>query len=363
MGGGQSKLLATFDGFRCLETLKVSKSSTENKKGFTLAEVLITLGIIGVVAVMTMPILVQNVQSRIKEKRIENIHQKLSKATDKMAVQSGLTGYGSTMAFVQEMSKHIKLAKICDNDHLVSCWPVEKVVTRKDGTTWNIQDTKTFKDLKIFKTSLNDYDDTVGIVTADGTNIILSYNKNCDFNVDTMGLKFDKETGKSNTLQCLSGVYDWNGGKNPNKLGDDVITLGVALGLGNSCAFEFDGKCYSTVFNPEPVTRAECGSMKSTFGIQGCYYDKDYWAGAVKQCGNVNNLPKLTQLKVIVDYINAGNRMERLSYFGFSSYNFWMWSGEEYSYAHAYTSYVGTNPGTGAYSRDGSAPPAMCVGD
>ena len=35
-----------------------------NKKGFTLAEVLITLGIIGVVAALTIPTLVQNYQTK-----------------------------------------------------------------------------------------------------------------------------------------------------------------------------------------------------------------------------------------------------------------------------------------------------------
>lgn len=35
------------------------------KKAFTLAEVLITLGIIGVVAAMTMPTLIQNYQKKV----------------------------------------------------------------------------------------------------------------------------------------------------------------------------------------------------------------------------------------------------------------------------------------------------------
>ena len=86
--------------------------SLKRKSAFTLAEVLITLGIIGVVAAITMPVLISNVQDRVKQKRVENIKQKLSKVTDKMAVQSGLIGYGDTMAFVQEMSKHMKLVTV-----------------------------------------------------------------------------------------------------------------------------------------------------------------------------------------------------------------------------------------------------------
>ena len=37
----------------------------KNKKGFTLAEVLITLGIIGVVVAMTMPVLISKYRERV----------------------------------------------------------------------------------------------------------------------------------------------------------------------------------------------------------------------------------------------------------------------------------------------------------
>lgn len=40
------------------------------KKGFTLAEVLITLGIIGVVAAMTMPSLIQNHRKKFLQLRL-----------------------------------------------------------------------------------------------------------------------------------------------------------------------------------------------------------------------------------------------------------------------------------------------------
>ena len=43
------------------------------KKGFTLAEVLITLGIIGVVAAMTLPTVINNVQEK-------QFHSKFKKA-------------------------------------------------------------------------------------------------------------------------------------------------------------------------------------------------------------------------------------------------------------------------------------------
>ncbi len=156
---------------------------------FTLAEVLITLGIIGVVAAVTIPILLNNVESQVQAKRIENIRQKLSKVTDKMAVQSGLMNYNDTGAFIQEMQKHMKIAKVCDNNHLDACWPTKEVVLNDEGKTWEISKTKNAKTLKINKDIADNWSDTIGIVTADGTAMILSYDKTCDVDVDKYGLK------------------------------------------------------------------------------------------------------------------------------------------------------------------------------
>ena len=310
--------------------------------GFTLAEVLITLGIIGVVAAITMPVLISNVQDRVKQKRVENIKQKLSKVTDKMAVQSGLIGYGDTMAFVQEMSKHMKLAKICDNNHISDCWATQEVDLNKDGKTWEISKTKNAKTLKISSNIADSWADTVGIVTADGVPMILSYKKDCDFDVDKSGLVFNKDSAMSNSMGCLSGVFDWNGGKNPNKLGEDILTIGKASGLGTDCAFELGGKCFTAPITPTPMTKAECEAKKDKLGIKKCGYDQDYWAGAVKQCGGVSKMPTqadLTELAKVVyntSSINSSGRTENLTFdsskassMGFTGSYFFVWSGKE----------------------------------
>ena len=277
----------------------------EGKCAFTLAEVLITLGIIGIVAALTLPAFISNVQGRIQAKRVENINQKLSKVTDKMAVQSGLIGYPDTMAFVQEMKKHMSIAKVCDNSHLAECWGTTEVDVGKDKP-WEISKTKTAKTLKIGEP--DNWADTVGIVTADGTPMILSYDKNCNFDPNNAGLQYNQSSGKSNSLVCLSGVFDWNGGARPNKLGDDVITLGMASGLGNNCAFEVNGTCYTAPFTPTPMTIAECEAQKSTLGINECYWDdNDYWAGAVKQCGGVSKMPTMAQLGELASQMYVGN--------------------------------------------------------
>ena len=285
------------------------KHSQANKVAFTLAEVLITLGIIGIVAALTLPAFISNVQGRIQAKRVENINQKLSKVTDKMAVQSGLIGYPDTMAFVQEMKKHMSIAKVCDNSHLSECWGTTEVDVGKDKP-WEISKTKTAKTLKIGEP--DNWADTVGIVTADGTPMILSYDKECNFDPNNKGLQYNQSSGKSNSLVCLSGVFDWNGGARPNKLGDDVITLGMASGLGNNCAFEVNGTCYTAPFTPKPMTLAECEAQKSALGIKRCCptnycSNTDYWAGAVKQCGGVSKMPTFAQLAELGSQLYVGN--------------------------------------------------------
>ena len=331
------------------------KHSQAPKVAFTLAEVLITLGIIGVVAAMTLPAFISNVQGRIQAKRIENINQKLSKVTDKMAVQSGLIGYPDTMAFVQEMKKHMSIAKVCDNSHLSECWGTTEVDVGKDKP-WEISKTKTAKTLKIGEP--DNWADTVGIVTADGTPMILSYDKNCNFDPNNAGLQYNQSSGKSNSLVCLSGVFDWNGGAKPNKLGDDVITLGMASGLGNNCAFEVGGTCYTAPFTPTPLTFAECEAQKSDLGIKqccpliGCNDNGDYWAGAVKACKEQGKkLPTGAQLAELASQLYVGNptigatqNKQGLQFDSDSSTakslglipTFSLWSGEEYSSDGAY---------------------------
>ena len=348
------------------------------KVAFTLAEVLITLGIIGIVAALTLPAFISNVQGRIQAKRVENINQKLSKVTDKMAVQSGLIGYPDTMAFVQEMKKHMSIAKVCDNSHLSECWGTTEVDVGKDKP-WEISKTKTAKNLKI---NSDNWADTVGIVTADGTPMILSYDKECNFDVNNTGLQFDKSSGKSNSLACISGVFDWNGGAKPNKLGDDVLMLGMASGLGNSCAFEVNGTCYTAPFIPKPLTKQECNEQKDKLGIRECYLDEDYWAGAVKACKDQGKkLPTAAQLAELASQLYVGNptigATENKSGIQFDSNSstakalgltptpyFHIWSGEEMDDYRAYGRYFNsTHSQWTDDTRHSSYYQTVCVGD
>lgn len=99
--------------------------------GFTLAEVLITLGIIGVVAGMTLPTLIQNHQKRLLEVATQKFYSTMSQAVKQYMADEGVDdlrntpltdmsedvsggedAYKACEDFVQ---KYLKVAKVCEN--------------------------------------------------------------------------------------------------------------------------------------------------------------------------------------------------------------------------------------------------------
>ena len=70
---------------------KVNDLITSAKRGFTLAEVLITLAIIGVVAAMTIPTLLQNYKKKLVETRLLNGYSVISQAVQLSIIDNGPT--------------------------------------------------------------------------------------------------------------------------------------------------------------------------------------------------------------------------------------------------------------------------------
>ena len=66
-----------------------SHFSHKRKVAFTLAEVLITLGIIGIVAALTIPVLYSKYQQKVTETRFERVYSYLTKAFNAGAIENG----------------------------------------------------------------------------------------------------------------------------------------------------------------------------------------------------------------------------------------------------------------------------------
>ena len=108
--GNTESILAPMPGERicgrteCNESGKRAdgaKCDKFRRAAFTLAEVLITLGIIGVVAALTLPTLIQNHQKQVYVTQLKKAYSTLNNAINKMAVDEGVVDWAQTQCGYQ----------------------------------------------------------------------------------------------------------------------------------------------------------------------------------------------------------------------------------------------------------------------
>ena len=290
---------------------------------FTLAEVLITLGVIGVVAALTMPTLLKNIAERSNSEAQANLAQKITKSMDLMRADGGLERtYNSTDEFVDEFSKYIKISTRCDADHIADCWPT-KTVTTSDGKTYDVSKAKTGKNLNLKDNKSNN----VGIILADGATLILTYNPNAGIigDGDTVTPSFaDLPIGFGRTKKfayttsvtdSIDFVMDVNGFKGPNSEARngkqyDIRSFKVAKFSKGCAGNEIKGiGCVYQLTSYSPIkggskemkkwdpnwTAEKVGSSRASMD--------NYWAGAKKACDDIGmSLPDKSTLE------NLGNK-------------------------------------------------------
>ena len=346
---------------------------TSNKKfAFTLAEVLITLGVIGVVAALTMPTLLKNIAERSNSEAQANLAQKITKSMDLMRADGGLERtYNSTDEFVDEFSKYIKISTRCDADHIADCWPT-KTVTTTDGETYDVSKAKTGKNLNLKDNKSNN----VGIILADGATLILTYNPNAGIigDGDTVTPSFaDLPIGFGRTKKFayttsvtapIDFVMDVNGFKGPNSEARngkqyDIRSFKVAKFSKGCAGNTIDG--IGCVYVPPSFSPIKAGSEEmdkwdpkwNTTDWKG--YD-NYWAGAKKACAELGmSLPDKSKLQSIYQ------ARKKDSSLGLPTSG-WFWSSSETRAAYAYTVYF-ANGGTDYDSKNYSDGRVLCVGD
>ena len=344
------------------------------KLAFTLAEVLITLGVIGVVAALTMPTLLKNIAERSNSEAQANLAQKITKSMDLMRADGGLERtYNSTDEFVDEFSKYIKISTRCDADHIADCWPT-KTVTTTDGETYDVSKAKTGKNLNLKDNKSNN----VGIILADGATLILTYNPNAGIigDGDTVTPSFaDLPIGFGRTKKFayttsvtnpIDFVMDVNGFKGPNSEARngkqyDIRSFKIAKFSKGCSGNDINGiGCVYQLPSYSPI-KAGSEEMKKwdpnwTTEKVGSYASEDnYWAGAKKACDDIGmSLPDKSKLKSIYE---AGKKDSSL---GLPTVCFW--SPSEYGADDAVVVNF-YNGRTYGYRKYDSAGKVLCVGD
>ena len=327
---------------------------TSKKFAFTLAEILITLAIIGVVAVLTLPALIQNYNEKAWSTAQDVFTKRLEVATRQMNTEEKLAGYSNTMDFVNELKKYIKITRVCDNSNITKCFNKEVIWNEGEDPI----DMSTIKNAASL--GQEDWDtDTVAVQFANGVNAIIAYNPN------TTQEPFNNQF--SATSNSMAILYDVSGNKNPNTNGKDIAHNGNVKQLAGvtGCLLPEEelGFCISQILGPQnggysPMTYAECTEAKDKgeIDVRYCYNDNnepDYFAGAVKACGGVSKMPSQDQLTELAKYVYNNDSINSsgytndlaldttkaaqfLSVRGTGSNHFIVWSGQEYLRIKAY---------------------------
>lgn len=180
-----------------------------SNNGFTLAEVLITLGIIGVVAAMTLPTLVQKQNEKATVTALKKFYSSISQAYMFAKNENGTPDgwYNGNMpsgqpegsnVMLDTLAKYMKTTKICHNDK--GCF-YDKNYKKIDG-----------KDVVV---NWNNYGSISKLITADGMSVFFySYGSNSSDNGDGM---------QKESYGAIS--VDINGFKKPNVFGQDMFSF------------------------------------------------------------------------------------------------------------------------------------------
>ena len=200
------------------------------KSAFTLAEVLITLGIIGVVAAMALPTLLSNVNHRVAEARLKVANAKIAQAVELMGVKEELVGLANTQEFINKLQNHLAIVRSAragsGKQTAASVFGYDEIHL-EDGGTVNL--TETLGDAnKLFHMNEQDPDGneaeyttpSMAFIMNDGTYGIISYNAKC------------QNDGKE-TRNCYVALIDTNGKKSPNTMNQDIFLIN-AKGFGAS---------------------------------------------------------------------------------------------------------------------------------
>ncbi|MDD3437151.1 MAG: prepilin-type N-terminal cleavage/methylation domain-containing protein, partial [Candidatus Gastranaerophilales bacterium] len=307
---------------------------------FTLAETLIALAIVGVVAMIVVPPLVKNVNEMSWAKAKDNFEVKIDQATRQMNVNGDLPSYTGTAipieTFADNFQKYIKVAKRCAQADLDDCF----VSTFKSsgGTEVTTSDLNDGADLGHSGWTQS----TVGLGFADGTNAIIAYDPSCaylDWTNNEGSIYGDGgSTGKSfipgNTTACVAIVYDINGNQKPNEVGKDIGELNAVLGdddciqVGSMCVSKADVTRYYINTSLDNTWDSDCTSEINSSCTQ------NYWAGAKKACDDLGmHLPSDAELTSIYTTTTKNSGIKSLlnmsGYYwsssqGDSSYNAWV---------------------------------------
>lgn len=233
-------------------------------KAFTLAEVLITLGIIGVVAAMTLPALINKTHGAQYRTALQKSYSILQQALQSLNADQGFVAKRDTYAnrtFANYYKQYFKIAKDCN---LTDC--ISRSTDDESGSDAVIKNYKTYSKSRYVESR---YFDDGQFILTDGMVLLI------EDNTALMG-----EGNNNSGVGAMFITVDVNGyNKKPNAWGHDLFTFQIMNDSGKLLPMGAEGTTFTDMSQ-------YCSAISSNAqnGIA-CTYkaltDKDYF----------NNLP------------------------------------------------------------------------
>lgn len=178
------------------------------RSGFTLSEVLITLGIIGVVAALTIPSLMNKTQNQEFVTALKKNYSVFSQAYKLILDDGGeFPDFQGDGDVIVKFASKMKFIKTCDGSNITDCWSDESPLAL------NNSDTAVF-----YLDFVGAGEQNMGIL-ADGTSVGA-------FNLDPDCAYVQGDGPLQNV--CAQLYIDVNGRKRPNIIGRDVFAFAIA---------------------------------------------------------------------------------------------------------------------------------------
>ena len=252
---------------------------------FTMAEILLSLTIIGVVAAITLPSLTGNINERTWNTQRKALYARMSQA---IALMPALNGYGTLKeessagasdaldtaaeTFVTAgLAKVLKINNICDSEHLEDCGIASKFTTLKATV---ISTPTKMSELNSDMVSTSKTDTTLGVdfsykqldtkaaafETGNGESIIVYYNPKCISDFDTSNRSMIQPK------ICANLIYDLNGTKGPNTIGKDMGFITILYSTDSSVVMPMP-HLYDAGNSTQPEASALCTQQDNEYRL------------------------------------------------------------------------------------------------
>lgn len=200
-------------------------------RGFTLAELLITIGIIGVISAITIPSLINKTQEMENYNRFRKKYSEIANATSLLMNDYGGKINATTFSdgspnseddnLMTAYLKYLKLQKMCSAGNIPgNCWNSDSVYRFDNGQLYGGSDWWN-----------NAYDSAA--ILSDGSYFLIYIN--------TSAISCNDNAASSS--ECARMYVDVNGIKKPNQVGKDIFNMNLhQTKLGYGREFDLESK-------------------------------------------------------------------------------------------------------------------------